>query len=84
MPSNIIDSRISDNGGVEYLVEWMDGNHFLFIQISFLRLIFVLKDTKKVGSVNLMFQMILLETTMTASNLQTVRKYFARANEMNS
>jgi len=34
--------------------------------------------------VNLMFQMILLETTMTASNLQTVRKYFARANEMNS
>jgi len=35
VPSNIIDSRISDNGGVEYLVEWMDGNHFLFIQISF-------------------------------------------------
>jgi len=25
VPSNIIDSRISDNGGVEYLVEWMDG-----------------------------------------------------------
>jgi signal recognition particle protein len=25
VPSNIVDSRITDFGGVEYLVEWMDG-----------------------------------------------------------
>jgi signal recognition particle protein len=30
VPSNIVDSRITDFGGVEYLVEWMDGTQCLF------------------------------------------------------
>ena len=64
VPSNIMDSKITDSGEVEYLVEWMDGTRCSF-KYHFFK-IFVLKDSKKVGSANSMFRMILFVTTMMA------------------
>ena len=50
---------------------------------AILDLIFIMKDIKKVGSANLMFQMILFGTTMMALNLQAVKEHLTQVNEMN-